>query len=416
MKVAVLMGKGLEGCGVSKYSIELCKYLEKNNHEYTLIASKDKNWSRSSSHVFKNLIHLKFALKESVQIVTDICNSSDLVIINSLPAKPLGATKGHDAEVGKSFIEILSKIKAPVISIQHDHNKLSIIRNDALKETIERSDMLFSHAPDNDFVREIKNMFPETGGLSNFFDESPSTKKIEFFNFQPGMYFDEVREKYWKPINDVNKNIHRWIGRTTFWKGFELMFKFAPELKAKNAITILEGIEKSPAYIQFKEKYQYVDYVTTKINTVDVSKHAGDKPLVFTLFNNADMLERMSTSGYGYQLSIIDPRYIKHSIEYTHCEIASVGCIPVFRKEYGDACIHRVTGNPMSVDDNGTLWLNEDSISEVSSMIDKLNSDDVLRDEYRNKAFEYYKAHQDADKIFSELFSTIKNELRINIQ
>lgn len=413
-KVTVIMGKGLEGCGVSKYSIELCKYLEKHNHDYKLIASKDKNWSRGSSHTFKNLIHIKFALEDSVQSVVDICNSSDLVIINSLPAKPLGVTKGHDAQVGKNFIAMLSQIKVPVISIQHDHNKLSIIRNDALKETIERSDMLFSHAPDNDFVREIKSMFPDSSGLGNFFDESP-VKKIEFFNFQPGMYFDEVKDKYWKPISEVDKNVHRWIGRTTFWKGFDLMFKFSQELRKKNAVTILEGIEKSPAYIAFKERYDYIDYVTTKTHTVNVTKHLGDKPLVFTLFNNVELLERMSKTGYGYQLTVIEPRYIQHSIEYTHCEVASVGCVPVFRKEYGEACIHRITGNPLSKDDSGTIWLGEDNINEVSSLMDKLNSDNGLRDEYRNKAFEYYKSHQDADKIFDELFSKIKSELKVNI-
>ena len=40
-------------------------------------------------------------------------------------------------------------------------------------------------------------------------------------------------------------------------------------------------------------------------------------------------------------------------------------------------------------------------------IIEKLSKDEVLRDEYRNMAFEFYKSHQDSNYTFSEMMDKI---------
>lgn len=406
MRVTIMMGRGLEGCGVSKYSVEMAKYLKNNGHQYTIVASKDKSWSRKDAHVFDNLVHLKFADDNNIETVVNICNESDIVVLNSLPSRPMGASKGHDPKVGINFRKIINQINPPVVLIQHDHNKLSIIRNDGLEEVVNRSNVIFSHAPNNDFALEVSKM-QGTTGLANFFDDNTVEKQIH--NFQPGMNFDDVRSIYWKPIEETNPLVHRWIGRTTFWKGFELMFNFARnQLTPAGCLTILEGIEKSPAFLDFKNKFEFNNLLDKNPDTTDLTDYYGKLPVVFTLFKNAPLLERMSTTGFGYQLSNMDPKYIKHSIEYTHCEIVATGAIPVFRKEYGDSCEHYEYGVPLSSHPrSGTIWLSTNNMEECMNTVRKLCNDPIMRDDWREMAYDFYKLHQDSEFAFKRLFDTI---------
>jgi len=111
-------------------------------------------------------------------------------------------------------------------------------------------------------------------------------------------------------------------------------------------------------------------------------------------------------------LSILKPKYIERSIEYTHQEVVAAGAIPVFRKEYGDVCIHRVTGDPLSESKNNyTLWLGEGNQDQVIEQVKKLTADAALRDEWREGAFEFYKQHQDAEYTFTDLMNSIKENL-----
>lgn len=120
------------------------------------------------------------------------------------------------------------------------------------------------------------------------------------------------------------------------------------------------------------------------------------------------MLERMSTSGFGYQLSQLPEKFIDRQIEYTHCEIVCSGTIPVFRKNYGIRCTHRKTGNRLFNDkNNGTIWFDDDNLDATFEQIKQLTASNTMRDEFRHMAFEYYKEHQDARYTFKEMYDII---------
>ena len=55
-KISIVLGRGLEGCGVTKYTVELEKWLVSNNHTVTVYADKSKKWTRKDSHNLLNLI------------------------------------------------------------------------------------------------------------------------------------------------------------------------------------------------------------------------------------------------------------------------------------------------------------------------------------------------------------------------
>lgn len=401
MKVAIIMGRGIEGCGVTKFTVEQTKYLAKNGYDFTVYSSKDKTWTRKNAHDVSNVIQLKFAVPSETQVMIDGCNQSDVVIINSLPSI------GHSDECINEFKRFLNEVKKPIVLVQHDHSSLSIKRNAAIDESIRKASVLFGHSSNNDFARHV-NSVTGGGALADFFSDNESKTIL---NFQPGMDFDSVRAKYWLDINQTKPNEHKWIGRTTSWKGYVQMFKFHNEyLRPNGYITTFEGIEKSPAYMDFKKLSEFHPMISQNINTVTLEK---DQPAyVFGPYVNEQMLYRMAATGFGYQLSLLDERFIERSIEYTHCELAAVGVVPVFRKAYGERCTHRKFGDKLiNCKDTGTIWLDDNDMQPALDLVNKLAKDNVMRNEYREMAFEFYKQHQDSQHTFEEMMNKIKEYL-----
>lgn len=398
MKIAIVMGRGIEGCGVTKFTVEQTKWLSKNGYEYAVYSSKDKSWTRKNAHDVSNVTQLKFANPSQTQVMIDGCNSSDVVVINSLPSV------SHSDECIAQFKRFLDEVTRPIVLIQHDHSSLSIKRNAALDESIRKASVLFGHSSRNDFAKHVANV---TGGsgLGQFFEE---VEAKSILNFQPGIDFEALRKKYWLPIDQTRPNEHKWIGRTTSWKGYQQMFKFHNQfLRPNGYITTFEGIEKSPAYLGFRELSEFHGHIDKHISQVYLEK---DQPAyVFGPYVNEEMLYRMSATGFGYQLSILDERFIERSVEYTHCELACVGVVPVFRKAYGERVTHRETGNKMIHEKNsGIVWLDDDDMKPAFDQIHKLAKDPVMRDEWREMSYEFLKRHQDSQYTFSEMMDKIK--------
>ena len=401
MKISIIMGRGIEGCGVTKFTIEQTKWFAKNGHEFTVYSSKDKSWTRKNSHDVSNVVQLKFAKPEETNKMIQGCNESDIVIINSLPSI------GHPEQCIIQFKRAIDEINTPIILIQHDHSSLSIKRNAAINECIRKASIIFGHSSGNDFARLVESS-TGGGGLTDFLVSNES-KKI--MNFQPGMDFDSVRAKYWLPIEETDPIMNKWIGRTTSWKGYVQMFKFHNEfLRPNGYITTFEGIEKSPAYLGFRELSEFNALIDKDISSISLS--INEPAYVFGPYINDEMLQRMARCGFGYQLSTLNERFIERSIEYTHCEVVCTGVVPVFRKSYGERCTHRKFGDKLiNCSNNGTVWLDDNDMQPAYELLTKLANDHVMRDEYRNMAFEFYRQHQDSENTFSEMMTLIEKNL-----
>lgn len=401
MKIAIIMGRGIEGCGVTKFTVEQTKWLSKNGHDHVVFSSRDKSWTRKNAHDVSNVVQLKLAKPEETNKMIEGCNKADIVIINSLPSL------SHPEAAIEQFKRALNEIVKPIVLIQHDHSSLSIKRNAAIEEAVKRANILFGHSDTNDFAKYVSEV-TGGGGLAGFFGEDESKTIL---NFQPGMDFDSVRAKYWKPIEETNPVMNKWIGRTTSWKGYVQMFKFHNEfLRPNNYITTFEGIEKSPAYLGFRELSEFHGMIDKDITTVNLE--VNQPAYVFGPFINDQMLERMSRVGFGYQLSLLDERFIQRSIEYTHCEVACTGVVPVLRKAYGERCTHRAQGKKLiECANTGTIWLDDNDMQPAFDLLNKLAKDDVMRNEYREMAFEFYKSHQDSQYTFAEMMKQIQDNL-----
>jgi hypothetical protein len=398
MKIVQLLGRGVDGCGVTRFAIEFERFLNDKGIENEVVVVDDKKWSRKKSHTFYNVHHYRFIKDAEHDAALAKIKTADILIVNSLPPR------GSDQIVIDRFSAALKSYVGKVVLIQHDHNKMSITRNECLLEACQRADYIFAHATkDSDFARWMN----EHVNVSSLFEESPNK---QILNFQPGMYFEDVRDKYWLPIEEQDSKIHRWIGRTSPFKGYDLMFKWAKQIRPLGVLTIMEGLEESPAIISVKEKEEFNYYLKSDPDKVDFSKHYGDLPCLCREYKRDDMMLRLAKSGFGYQLSRLEPRFLEHSIEYTHCEIAAIGVTPVFRKSFMSACIHSKTGNPISQDKNsGTIFIpeTEEEMKEVVPLISTLMNDNKMREEWRLMAYEYYSQHQHASETYNDILKKI---------
>ena len=423
--IFLLIGRGIEGCGVTKFSLELDKYLEKRGIPHQSYAFNDKKWTRRKSHDINDIMQV--ALEDDEQFnnfINVMRDNATTVVINSLPSE------SHSELFQSRFKELLSFKDKKYILFQHDHARMSIQRNACLDEAIQASTICYAHSRNNYFAKYVEEKF-NSSNLESFFSDVEQ-KHIEVLPFQPAFDFDECRKEYWKDISEQDPRHHKWIGRTTFWKGFELMFDWHDRLRECQAVTTFEGIETGIVYPEFIirkphhnfckgfteatrkifEKKglsnEYIDaygwHGPKDIADYDVTQHYGDKALVFGIYKNHELLHRLSRCGFGYQLTMLDPKNIERSIEYTHCEVVAAGAIPVFRKKFGQACTHRSIGKPLyECENTGTIWLDEDNFDECIEQVKTLTHDDGMRNEWREMAYEFYKDHQDTDNVFKNI-------------
>ena len=50
MKIVHILGRGIEGCGVTRFTLELKDWALSQGWNYTVYAPTDKKWTRASSH------------------------------------------------------------------------------------------------------------------------------------------------------------------------------------------------------------------------------------------------------------------------------------------------------------------------------------------------------------------------------
>ena len=401
--VVLIMARGVEGCGVTKFTVEQHNWFKKHGYNVRSFASIDKNYSRKNVHDTSNFELIKFANDASTDLMIEACNMADYVIVNSLPPKENHRSLGVEQKAYDNWKRALLSFTKPVVLVQHDHKIYSIKRNACLEEAIDAADLIMVHSMENDFVNYVRTR----KGITGIFEEE---KKI--VSFQPGLSFDNIKEKYWVDIKEQDSFHHKWIGRSTSWKGYDLMFSWYDNyLKHAEHVASFEGIDKGPAFIDFKAKYNFINKMTTDPDTVKL--YNGEPATVFGSFKNENMLRRMAKVAFGYQLSLLEPKYIQNSIEYTHCELVACGALPVFRKEYGDKCIHRVTGDPLSESKgNNTIWLSKDNMEECINTVTSLAIDYKRRDDWRHAAYEFYKNHQDSEHVFKNMMEKIESNLK----
>ena len=408
MKYVLLMGRGIEGTGNTKYAVELQKYIESLGHDCITIANSDKKWGREKSH--PNKIELRsFELEEDY--ITECCENADNIIILSTPAKNyeyFSKLAFHDIITGSSMIG------KNLVYIQVDHKIQSINRNYyADEEFLDFFDCLtkvITHSRNGDFTKFCNKNNVDTSKFVYGDD-------IGFVGIN-GLDW-EAYEGFWKHFDEKEHKTLKFIGRSAVWKGPWLLRDLHyNHLKDLGFITTIEGIEGSiqtvtELYKETKPERIARDDVIIRLKTSDKNAlNAGtmkfkryEPAYILPPYDNSYALDRMSKQQFGIELLLLEDNVLPNIMEYAMMEIVAVGTIPVFRKRWGEK--FKINGVPLADYDCGTIWLDEkDPTEAINRMID-LSDDEESYNSMRNKAFEFYSKYFSSERNFKILLNCI---------
>lgn len=404
MKIALMLGRGIDGCGATKNLCGLKRYFEQKNYTTDVFTTSDKIWGRRYAHELDVLSECKYSEISNVVEVFKQLSTYDLVVVYSVPS-----TK-HNPDCIKNFTSIIKNLKVPKILIQVDHSIHSITRNANLVETCNNVDLMFAHSLEGDFAKWL----------------TKHNIEVPLCEFVGGYDYEEQRQKYWLPIEAIDTKAFKFIGRSAMWKGPELVYDMHREyLKDMGFLTTLEGMELSIGGLRFffkdglRANGSRDDIIeclgkNSEYNFDNITH--GNPAYVFGPYNFDDCMKRVAKTGFGADLYNLKPEKYGKSIENCHCDVIGAGSIPVFHKHFGQHCKSLVTGKPYIEHENtGTIWVDDNNIKEVCEFMNTISNYPKAMDKLREQAYKFWKEHTDYIVTYDYLCEQIKEKLGIEL-
>ena len=396
MKIALIMGRGVEGCGVTRNVIEF----QKHYSDSKVFATNDKKWPRKDSMHLDRIEFNCATPEQMLSVVEEINSNFDAAIIYSVPSLK------HNDKCINNFITLLNSLNVTKAMIQVDHNNASIIRNARLADVCNSMDIIMTHSLH--------------GSFASWCDKNKVSTPL--ITMGVGFDYDSHRNKWWKPIEAQNPKMIKWIGRCAMWKGpVELIKLHNDFLRQESFITTLEGLEASVQSLLITHEDGFNKSIKRDVQEFirgknrDMAKQwynneiPGTAPYLYPEYKNEECMERLSLSAFGSDLYNLKPQYYGNNIEYCHAEVIASGTVPIFHKHFGDHIIHPKTGNPATKDNSGVVWYNPQIPNDCANQIIEISNDSGLRNDMRERAFEYWKSHSDSSIVFTDIINRVKS-------
>ena len=403
-KTAILLLRGVEGCGVSTYARHFKAYLDESSQNKCDIFALNLNVGRPDTST--DLQITKFSFDEAEELVRRVNEEYDLSLVFSVPAK------NAKEEIVNNYVErILEKIKSPKWLINHDHHYLSIGRNADFENAIAACDGVLCHSlieTKCGFIRWLnkRNIKTRVEKLETFFHVPLVSNLITF---------------------DKTSRLKRVINasRAVAWKRSSLVLNLQKELAKKKFITEMIGFERSIAgYSQLKNYEGKLEwYVTDEFDKpvkapsafsnahinerffdyVDDEGQDPDKMYVFGSYDHKRGLKRICQSAFATH-----PRSFEHNgldygnnHEYQGLEAALLS-VPIFHRHFLETVTLPGTDIPLSTieafisidDDNNHLKNGGPNVLNPSDLVEKL--DEIWNNSYtqhRQESFSVINTH-----------------------
>lgn len=414
-KFLVVLGRGLEGCGVTKIAIEFTNYVNSlgNGYEAKILANNDKIWGRDACHKH-NAVYYSFM--NNLDGIKHEIDTYDVIFAMSVPAKKFEeASKDNFCKA----LEYAHSIGKKVVLAQWDHKIQSISRNMYADEKyfslFENVDLMLNHSYTNDFALkyikkngiQLKKLVCRDNGINNLFG-------IDF----------EALKPFWKPFSEKTPKTIKFIGRSAGWKGpWKFRDLHASHFRNAGYISTIEGIELSIGVLSelYKEvkpnriPRDDVKLALSKADTVAIANgtyvfERNMPAYILPPYNHDEAMERLSRCQFAIELVMMDDNLSKDIIENAMMEMVAVGCIPIFRKRWGE--MFTVNGKPLAsyaLGECGTIFLDEEHPEDAMKKMEVLSSNEVAYEKCRQIAYSFYKSIFDNSVIYKKVLEIIEN-------
>lgn len=341
-RIAIIMGRGVEGCGVTRYVVEEQAWYRSQGHKCDVFAGVDKLWPRRTAQP----LELKAEIDSTTcdKIGRFINDNYDIVYFQSWPSK------NHSALYGERFFDLIQALKKPLrIAHQNDHKIHSINRNYKLFEYLALMDATFTFTTTCKYAQLVKEKLPD----------------LPILTVGNGFNFDEYR-KMWIPFVEKKRNI-TYFGRfATFKDPQRLVDNFDKFHKAKFQVE-MRGIERSLGSLKLfyedpavRDKQRDCIFEVHPKNGI-VPKHTKPIPrnklLIYGPYTRMgeDGLPRLAESMFGADFYHLDAEYYgENMMEYSMAEIIAVGTVGVFDSHWMQHCaphLHAISCDRSNIDE-----------------------------------------------------------------
>ena len=405
-KTAILLLRGVEGCGVSSYARHYKAFYDDVKVKCDIFAL---NLSVGRPDTSKDIEINRFTFEESEELVNRVNNEHDLTLIFSVPAK------NAKEEIKNNYVEkILSKIKSPKWMINHDHHYLSIGRNADFKNAIEACDGVLCHSLADTKCGFIRWMAKK--GINT------RVEKLDTF-FHVPLVSDLVT---FDKTNRLKKVIN--ASRAVAWKRSSLVLNLQKELAKKKFITEMIGFERSIAgYSQLKNYEGKLDWYLTdefekpvkapsafsnaQINNrffdfVDGEGQDHNKMYVFGSYDHKRGLRRISQSAFATH-----PRSFEHNgldygnnHEYQGLEAALLS-VPIFHHHFLETVTLPGTDTPLSTIES-FVSIDDDNAHLKQGGPNVLNIEKFVEDLDRIWKYDYSRYRQESFSVINTYYSS----------
>lgn len=389
MKIALVLSKGVEGCGLSRHTIEFYNWLIQEGHDATIYAAIEKRWPR---HKSTDIIATEFKLKDIPKIAKEL-EEHDVVYYTSYPHKSVGD------EFNEAFIEqCIYGLKNPIkVGNCLDHNTANLAKNYKYWDVMKVMDTMFNYSARSNFANKLR-------------EHAPDTPLIEM-NLNPYDY--DAWNHTVVPVEDQQRRV-TYFGRFAGFKDPFRMFTIMNLLKDQNFVTEARGVERSmgalPMFLEEDRKTSRADVfeVNEKKNPVTYPQHT-DKLYIYGPYNLAEGMKELGNSMFGAEFFNLPERLYGSMIEYAMSEVIAAGTIPLFDKHWGEHVIHRTEGVPFIELEDFAIFVDRDNVEASIPLMLELAANHERRDEFRKNSLRLAKLHNAPAVVNTDLFEAISN-------
>ena len=376
MKIAIVFGKGLDGCGVEKFGYEFQRYMPDDVDIYDL---QERGFTRSGGHIKDSI---SFKAEEIPEVAKKLNDNYDIVMLNSYPS-PL-----HKQSTVKSFFEdLVLKIEKPIlVGMMHEIKRMNFDRIPLHVPIANQCDIIFNFSTETSYAKDISSILTDKK-----LGERIARMKLPFTVSD--------YEKYWVPFKDKRRSCiyaSRW---TTMKDPKRMVDMFNLD---KDFHYSIHGIERS-----IGAKFDIID-ITSWQDKFDGYDYDSDICQSFGPYEYEDGMNLISNSMFGYSGYNLPKERHNYGdrFEYAQMEIIAVGTVPVFDKDYGENNIDE-TGKPF-IENDIAIWSDRNNLEETRDRIHELANNEMLYANYFADGIEFLYQEADASNVIPPMLKHIE--------
>lgn len=387
MKIAIINGKGLDGCGVTRGAHEVQIWAEKNGHIVKVYSLAERKFARGDGHGIDN----NYFTVADIPSLKEQLEHFDIVYLNSYPA----ATNSKEAIDG-FFYDLVLKIKKPIVmGFMHELTTMNINKIPHLLGILNACDVIYNFGEQTYFSTSASALLP--------------SKKIgeRIKRFTMWQNFTTITETLRNSISlsDKKKEL-LYASRWTSMKDPRRVLDLGPMLKEYGIDTRLIGIERSigakgdifdhPHCLDLSIKGKQLGNPNGTPVEGPYSRQYGLEQMANSLFNCSFYRMPKDPAGYGWRM------------EYAQIEMIAVGSLPVFDLHWAQ---HNgiSDGTPFSEIEHSGIYSDKANLAETVEKLRQVAGSPALQKKIRDTSYDIIRAEYDAEIILPQMFEYVLN-------